>query len=811
MRALGVFVLLVVAAVVVWWAIGRETAAPVEATAGGGAHSGRVVIGGEVAGTASRSRAVPGASETGEQGARQATELSAGAAGPARAFEAIGAVRVHGVCVRAEDGLGLAGCTVESVVGPATTCVSDANGAFSFEVPFDGRAKVWLRVEGEGRIGRKGEFERLVDGSDVDVGTIPMQRGHVVSGRIVDARGAPLPDVMLAIHGIDTHLPAGRQAMSMVGAASDEQGRFTFSPLLPAGRWQVRPFGRGELRGGGRFAFEDADGPPLLELVLELRTTIAGSVVHVDGRPARGVRVSTVDGVASTWSHGRGFFRLEAPTHRVGATTIVLDAERFPDVEPQAVEWGDEQVVVRLPATPALEVSAVDDAGNPVAPCTFVLGLAGDLRPQTERCEQSPAAASFVPERGGPQLLRAVPESEELGASEAREVVLTGEPLAPQRLVVPRLQPADVLVVDAAGAAIAGAAVELRHCDPDVPASWFANDWRNRPTTALGGRSERVSGGSTDAGGRLSLRAPRSPDGLHLRVAADGYLAEVVDASPLAASRTQRVVLRRGARVRGVVQCAGTERDRIMVNVLAVGEHEPFDTCMLDSASAFVSERLRAGRYVVRAVRAMTCAGEGYSVTRLVAARVGDGVADRAVEREVLLADGADVEVELTVPQAAFGTLHGRLAVAGVTTPFDSVCLVTEEGGGVCGEFALQRDGSFVAADVLVGRYRLELSARFAPVQLPPVVTIAAGQVTSHEFRYTWRRVTVEVVDARGKPYDGRLELRCGGRDFDVAADRGELVLEPAPELPFVLRRGPERAWSPPASPAAERPRVVVP
>ena len=159
--------------------------------------------------------------------------------------------------------------------------------------------------------------------------------------------------------------------------------------------------------------------------------------------------------------------------------------------------------------------------------------------------------------------------------------------------------------------------------------------------------------------------------------------------------------------MRGVVQCAGTERDRIMVNVLAVGEHEPFDTCMLDSASAFVSERLRAGRYVVRAVRAMTCAGEGYSVTRLVAARVGDGVADRAVEREVLLADGADVEVELTVPQAAFGTLHGRLAVAGVTTPFDSVCLVTEEGGGVCGEFALQRDGSFVAADVLVGRYRL--------------------------------------------------------------------------------------------------------
>jgi hypothetical protein len=166
--------------------------------------------------------------------------------------------------------------------GQAVTTVTDADGRFQLEVE-SGRYRVSARVDGFS----SATTEVEIDGASVTDLRLPLGRGGIIRGRVVDARGRAAGDGVVRAFSATTG----------AGAAT--------APLLPDGRFELSGLAEGEYAlaarsDAGGFALRAgvATGADEVTLVLRGGGRVQAKLVGPDGAPVAGASVSVfrVDG-----------------------------------------------------------------------------------------------------------------------------------------------------------------------------------------------------------------------------------------------------------------------------------------------------------------------------------------------------------------------------------------------------------------------------------------------------------------------------------------------------------------------------------
>lgn len=190
---------------------------------------------------------------------------------------------------------------VRAARSEARATATDAEGRFRLAVPA-GRGMASVRVEARGYLVLDRNVARPTAG-DFDIGTLQLERGAVVSGRVVDRAGVGIADALVLrepggaagewLGGLDFEPPGGdeRNGWDGGGTRTDVQGRFELAHVAP-GEFTLRARHRDHPmhRQPGLTATAGADLRDLL-LVLEPGAVIRGKVT---GLPAdtKSVRVA---------------------------------------------------------------------------------------------------------------------------------------------------------------------------------------------------------------------------------------------------------------------------------------------------------------------------------------------------------------------------------------------------------------------------------------------------------------------------------------------------------------------------------------
>ena len=222
----------------------------------------------------------------------------------------------------------------------------------------------------------------IYPGIDSDLGTIPLERGRVFTGRVLDEDGMPQPEATLECtvyrylmgHTVDSIGPAPR-------VTTDAEGRFR-TPPLPVGRLslQIRAPGR-QLALVSR-AIEPVGEESLGPIRLEPDAPISGVLRDDLGRPIAGAKVRA-NAEVQTISDASGAFTLRGfgPSARfqlqvdkdgfvlINRDVTVVDGEvRWHDVGGDRTEHGpDRDLSLTMEPVAWIEGRAVDaETGEPV-------------------------------------------------------------------------------------------------------------------------------------------------------------------------------------------------------------------------------------------------------------------------------------------------------------------------------------------------------------------------------------------------------------------------------------------------------------
>lgn len=118
------------------------------------------------------------------------------------------------------------------------TTETDAEGRFAFEAPDSGPVRITARACGHAPLRADGWLLEAED-ERLDLGTLQLQTGSRVAGRLVGPGGAPVPDALVIDigstrgAGATWRLPRGPEV-----ARTDGEGRFVVDELMP-GPWRL--------------------------------------------------------------------------------------------------------------------------------------------------------------------------------------------------------------------------------------------------------------------------------------------------------------------------------------------------------------------------------------------------------------------------------------------------------------------------------------------------------------------------------------------------------------------------------------------
>lgn len=711
-------------------------------------------------------------------------------------------VRFTGRCLAAESGAPLAGCELKTEDEGPTVARSGPDGTFDVTAEVDARGGAFLGIAANGRVPRHSSFDRLHVGAVEALGDVRLQRGYVVTGRVVDTAGNGVTGIHVVVFGVDTGLSAGQFGQSVAGAVCAADGTFTFDLLLPPGDWRAQLLGTRRQRGSGAFHVETDTGCAPLVLIVEDQHDIAGVVVDDRGEPMPKVGLQTEQGEARAESSLNGVFRLVAPRAIEGSTRVVLtepDSWSPAFVAPTAF-WGQQDVRIVMPRGPDVTIEVADDRGRVVTDFgVLFLPLARTSFPISRDHGTHADGKLTVPTyRVGRHVLRVLPKAQDLLASEPQFVEVGSAAVPVQKVVLERLRRVGVEVVGADGAPIGAAKVSLvRRGDRGLGPEGAQDPHRHLMWS--GGRrgNELVSDTTTGADGIGALFAPAVTNGFLLRVRADGCEPTFVPDPVFEASAPLRLVLARGGALAGRVALHGQSRELFAIEVRdAAGNPLALDAQaqLLGPDGVFAVPLLPAGDCHVTVLRKITASSPGSATSPFVP--FGAPVVP------VHVVGGVTTQVELDAPVQALGSLQGRIRGAETLGKQSQLLLfLIGHVNAARGLFAVAADGSFTADQLPPGRYVVGLVAEphtaftATPMLFATEVVITAGGSHTQEFALARRRLTVTLRTPTGEPNAEALELRCGPVVRQVG-ERAELVLDPAPELPLEFRRiGGE--WSP--------------
>src|SRR5262249_25907887 len=143
-----------------------------------------------------------------------------------------------------------------------------------------------------------GQECRDVRESSDDVGTLRLQRGGTVTGRVLDERGAPLPGARVHFGTREDEpgtSPPDPIEQILQAAATDEDGRFELADL-PAGQVEADASAPDCLNASWpSFQLAAGEVHPLDPVTLAPGGTLAGVVLDPAGHPVAGAEVSALD------------------------------------------------------------------------------------------------------------------------------------------------------------------------------------------------------------------------------------------------------------------------------------------------------------------------------------------------------------------------------------------------------------------------------------------------------------------------------------------------------------------------------------
>ncbi len=238
----------------------------------------------------------------------------------------------------------------------------------------------------------------------IDLGTVILVPGVLLSGRVVDAEGQPVAAAQLSVRNADgEQIVVQRPASSWFASAESRQNGSFHLPGLPRdSRLVLLAVADGYL--ARELAVTTGTDDQRLEVELSRGVGVAGLVLGPQGRPAAGSRVELratgpQQGLSTATSRtveaGEGG-RFEARGLRPGEYQIAArlgDAESEPLRRRLSVE-GPADLTLELRRKASLEVSVVDSTGRPVARA-FVR-----LRPEAVRSPERPLRERSTSRRG---------------------------------------------------------------------------------------------------------------------------------------------------------------------------------------------------------------------------------------------------------------------------------------------------------------------------------------------------------------------------------------------------------------------------
>ena len=736
------------------------------------------------------------------------------------------AVHLRGRIVAAESGLPLAGCRVHSTGrGEPVEQTTAADGRFDLAVHGE---QASLEAEMPGRAHAVWSSDFTLPLQDEDLGDFALQRGVVLRGRVVDERDLPVPDFTMMIWDVPEGRRRGDGQKSIVGAKSDANGEFAFEYALPVGEWKLVSWDNRRLLLSPQTVVVDPPREvPAIVVRTAMQPSIEGIVVDDQGAPVAGVAVAVAGKYFGAGTDAAGHFRVVAPQqHGPTARLAVTQPGPF-DVPPPTAEipWGTTGVRIGLLRPLQFELRVVDDVGQPVEEFGLVcrpIGADGeDPICHVRGRGRHPGGRMVVDHvRRGPGWLRVVPASVAISPSDVLSLAVTGDTVASMQVVLHRRDACAVRVLDAAGAPVVGAVVELirsgvggpsRGTGALDPRTWIDVSMPDSP------RREQVDKAQTGADGTCRLWVDRDRGELTLTVkAADHAPLSVQDPRLAADGELLTVRLEAVGHLRGRVELGGVDRRSIAVRFLPVGG-QAAQFANLQPDGSFVSPLLPVGDYRVTLTERV--------VFEQFASTTGQHAPVPELEQRVRVTEAATTELHFTAPVRRLATLHGRILVDGAVPDGLRVDLLLQRDDAPPvrrGEFAPGRDGSFVATDLLPGRWRLGVRlpgvGRF---ELPAVqhepFDIADGDVLERSFAVVRRRLVVHLQDQAGRAVGGGVLVQEGGWTAEGSSRDGTLVFDPAPLEMIRFARQPTQgeaplpsAWSDPVQMPQDRTEAEV-
>ncbi len=264
--------------------------------------------------------------------------------------------------------------------------VADSEGRFLWsDVPAGWRFRVAASAPGM-RTSSRGGF---IGSRDVDLGDLAMAAGVALTGRVVDARGAPASGVPVDARRPSSPTAAPSPTGALATTESDGEGLFRFDglPAEPEVLLTAR-------RGRGGFAvlkvedLEPGERRGGLRLILPPSRSLEGTITDDLGAPVNGARIvtaSVVGSVVGPWSKTYGVVAAMADA----SGRFVLDDLPMAriDLRVQAPGHLDRVVLVgadqktldvRLERSPLLFGNVLGPEGGPVE--SFSMRLVGGLR-----------------------------------------------------------------------------------------------------------------------------------------------------------------------------------------------------------------------------------------------------------------------------------------------------------------------------------------------------------------------------------------------------------------------------------------------
>jgi len=794
-----------------------------------------------------------GGTHTIEPGAERAHISSGGTAAIAS-----GPIGVRGRVVDPE-GRGVAGATVYAASSdmPMGFALDDSDSTATFvrrkETTTDSEGRFTLEPEARGAIRlavRADGFapfnaQKPIAGTNVDVGDLKLERGVVISGRVLDAGGNAVANA--ALHLAKSNEPSGIIALpgsrGPLLATTNTAGEFRID-LLAVGSWSVL-IASAEHPDKTESGETDRAGQVVSNVVITLDAgfEITGRVV---GGPAAGfgeLRVGASErtdgeGVFVGFANQRksaiqadGSFRVKGCKRDTGYRLTVRKTEHgFPSgsrSDTVNAKSGDTNVVLTYRAETAITCKVVDKiSGQPVenmqvsAGFKWPIPLMEEGTPKTRRNFPG-GVVRFAPLSGGAISDSATLRIEAVGFAtfERNDLRLTAG--IDNDIGVIQLERSALVKItvvdDSTGVGIANASVSLNVLEKSGTeiGMTFTMDVDTDSTHEFGGPGA-AQRGKTDKEGRVSLsslpgrRATLSVQ--HREHAA--WKSAPID---LPAIGDHEIVVRMTAGGTVVVEVVDAEKKPVAS--LAVDHRDPESGgrmllpgmksgSVTDAAGRVVFAHIPAGRHLFR-VRAASGGGmfEGAMMT---ASFSGENVQNEMEKgwSEVVAREGEIVTLTLAAPE--LGELHGRVREAGKALAGATVRLRTKRTEGP--DFDLpflsggasavtNASGDYVLAGNVVGEYELVVGHPSRAMKWTSAVDVRTGAV---RFDVDLPLATIEgrVSDEAGKPIEGakvtvervkKAEVEERGEDVEMQVvmlasgdEEGEIVSFGGEDAPVV-------------------------